>query len=611
MNKPFIGGIVVALAVLVAGGAFVVAPRLQSPRDKVFAKSGEHTERARRLLRRFSQNQQRIEGLLEALSWTGVTAEDDDMERLLEDRRIREAVDEESTHLRKLIRKDLGKNVNQQSRKLSKGLQERERLLTENRKLLDEALREVNLALAVTEGDAGGQEDIQANRLKGVILYYLAQSKHLRADFLRQEEGGFRGQLAGLAFEASGLADEKNLVANSRIELHIEAAERDVAEAEGVLTGLEAQADAAQADVDAIKSRMTKLRAVADEARAAMDSMRTHGVDLAEAQGSELFAEEFNELARVYRQAVSELHTLEFGTLRNARIDSSGDLLKGQYVPVERDQPIEIDHGLTGRESDLGQILLKVVAARQRLESARSLRDGLVTRKNEYQQRGRQADAQMAELANSASEMHTKFRTLSEKVEEAESAAIGYYVQSARAFGSASRLAATRAREADAAMTGQTPEARERSPNNLIAADAWFEQQYRVNAADAQIALGRLHYTISEEAARTHKVLAALPEGIVPEGMDAAVWLVKHGDAREQGLEALHTAYDSLQGTRGALRGHWTIAAQAAAAANLIALMGEEGFRDIATEIYKEVISGYEDEPQMQSYLNRLRVLNR
>gem|GEM_PF-3977155 len=639
MDKPFLGGIVVAVAVLVGAGAFLVAPRMQGPEAKVLARTSVHAERARRLLHQFSQNQERIGALLEALALSGVGA-DIDVEKLLEDEENRTAVEAEDARLHVMtrqgagelrvleerflqaahgrqwqqfqqpLRRRLGTNVAQMTRSLSEGLRERERLAAENKRLLEQALEAINQALAETFGDAAGREDVRANRLKAIILYYLAQAKRQEAGFLRQEAGRFRAELAALGRQARSAVKEKALVAASGIDDHVAASERDVTEAQTLLTEINALADAVRDDMDEIESLMAEARATADRARAEMERMEARGLDLTAPDGFDRFAAEFNRLAETYRDAMSELAALTSGTLRNARIDSSGDLISGRYIPTDAEKPILMDRGLAGLECDLSGIRLKVEAAEQAVGFAQALRESLVARRLEYQERATRGAARLEELAEAATKAHDEFSRLSDEAGETEAAAIDHYRNSARAFTDAARFAAARSSEASAAIAGLSPEALQRSPDNAVADDAWLEQQYKVNAADARIDLGRLYYTISEDAGRTAEVLATLPEDIAAPDANAAAWRERQEQARAEGIEVLHAAYDALQRTRGRLKGHWALAAEAAAAADLLAMLGEEELRDVAVMTYEAVVTGHEDQPHMQPYVNRLSVLH-
>jgi len=634
VNKPFLGGVVVALAVLVGAGAFLLAPRLQSPKDQVFAKTNERAERARRLLHEFSQNQERIAALTGALAQSGVSVAPDDVEALLENNR--EMVEQEDRRLHDTMRQGagerrelqerllelapgeqdqqphrvrIGTNDTQMRRSLSEGLRERDRLATENKSLLRDALDEVNQALGESVGDTSGQDDIQANRLLGVVLYYVAQSKHLQANLVRQEAAQFRSELASLGLGMRSLSNETSLLADSGIAAAIAEGERNVAEAESRLAKLQASADSVQSEIDETQSRIAKARAAADESRVAMENMEMHGVDLSDSDGFKAFADEFNHLALTHRQALSEVHRLEFGTLRNARIDSSGDFIKGRYVPAEDGGTVEVDRGLAGLASDLSEVQLEVAGAEHAVASAGAFRDGLLARRVACEEQGARAAVRLEELTNAASKAYTEFSRLTGEAEDQEDVAIDHYVRSARAFSKAARLARTRAGDAGSAIASLSPEARERSAASKIADDAWLEKQYNVNAAEVQIELGRLYYVISEESERTAEVLAALPPDRGSQDADPAAWREKRDQARTEGLDVLHTAYDALQRTRRIPQGEWTLAAEAAAAANLLALLGEGDARDVIG-LYRQVVQGHEDKPHMQAYVNRLRVLD-
>ncbi len=640
MNKPLVFVIVVAGVVLAGGGTFVLVPHLQSSETELRARTSAHAERARRLLRQFSQNQERIGALLEALTRSGISA-DIDVEELLEDEENRTAVEEEDARLHDItrqgageqrdleerflraahgqqwqqyqvaVRRRLGTNVSQMTRSLSEGLRERARLLAENRRLLEEALGAVNQALAESAGDLSSREDVHANRLKAIILRHQAQAQCHRAESLRREAARFRAQLATLALAARSLVNEKDLVADSGIDEYLATAERNIAEAEAALGELQASSTAVQADIERIKSQLAEARVTADQARTAMERMQARGLDLTDPQGFEKFSAEFDELARTYRQAVSQAHRLESGTLLNARIDRGGDLIDGRYVPADGAETIQIDRGLVGLESRLSALQLRTTAAQRAVESARTFHETLVSRRAAYQERRARATTRLQELAESASKAYAELSRFSAEAEKTEAAAIDLYGKSASAFIAAARFAATRSSAASTALAGLAPEARERSPDNRVAEDAWLEQQYKANAADAQIELGRLYYTISREAKRTAEVLANLPEGLAPPDLDPTTWQEKQEDARTRGIDVLHTAYDSLQRARRIPQGQWTLAAEAAAAASLLALLGEEDLRDVAIATYQQVVAGHEDKPHMQPYVNRLRALGR
>ena len=636
MSKPYIGVIVVALAVLIAGGAFIAAPRFQGSAAQACARMNEQTERARRLLFQFRENQERASAILAALNRSGVGGEVN-VEKLLEEEQNRAAVEAEDARLQELARQGaaemrelderylkalygndweqhrpsarrLGANVSQMTRALTEGLKERDGLLKQNKRLLQDALSATNQALAETEAAGTGAEAL-AQRLKGVVLYYLGQSRNDEADFLRHDAGRFRAEVGALGARAAADVAEQKLVASSGVEPRIAEAERGVTEAQSRLAEAQAAATALQTRVDERKAKIAATESVANEARAGMEALQLRGVDLTHPQGFQNFAAEFDRLAQTFRDATAELQRLQTGALVNARIDASGDLVKGRYVPVQSDQPVRSDPGLAGLEIDWAQAKLKSTAAEAGLTSARALRDALVAQRADFEQRATRAAARLTETAKTAAASYTEFARLTAEAEQAETAAIEFYRKSAEAFTAAARVARGEAQDAASAIATLSPEAQQRSPRKLVSDDGWMEDQYKLSAADAQISLGRLYYTISEETKQTADVLAALAPELAPRDADAAAWQKKQEDARTAGISILQTAYDAIQRTRGKLGGQWTLAAEAAAAADLLALLGETDLRNIAMATYDAVVTGQEKHPDMQPYIERLSVL--
>ncbi|MCP4594285.1 MAG: hypothetical protein GY842_26445 [bacterium] len=634
VDRPFIGGIVAAVAVLVGCGAFLLGPMLQSSDTAALARTDVHVERARRLLHQYSQNQERITALLEALTKAGLSPEINVAE-LLEEGERRDAVEEEDAHLRELLgpsggssldqsflqlvhgsqwqqhqelpRRRLGANVAELTRTLTAGLGERARLAEENRRLLEHARAAADQALTEVPSGSASAERIRALRTKGIVLYHLARTRAQDVDFLYAEADRFRTELTELGFLARRLADERQLVARSGIEQHVADSEKDIADANALLSETTASAAALQFDVDEIRGRIARATAAAEQSRGEMERLQEQGVSMTDPDGFARFSEEFNHHAQAYRQAITEAGALESGVLRNARIDGGDDLLRGAYVPAEAGKPIHLDRGLVGLEGELAQVKLDVAAAERACATANSLRTVLLADGQDLEERSQRAADGYERLQRRVAELCEGFARLTQEATDAAEQAAAHYRQAADAFVSAGSAVQSRVGEAGSAISMLDPATRERSPNAAITDDAWLQQQYETSAADSWIHLGRLYCTTSVEAARTAAVLEILPAGLLPEGMTSAAVLQERAEEdRQAGIEVLYEAYDRLQRTSGSRRGHWTVAAEAATAADMLVLLGEDELRTVAIAAYEQIVTGHEEADHVRPYISRL-----
>jgi hypothetical protein len=612
VNKAFNGGIVAGLVVLLGALALVLVPYLQSSEDRLRTRVSQHVERARRLLHQHSQNQERIATLSDALSESlgdaGV-APDVDLETLLEDDETREAVEAESARLRELIGQNLGRNVAQMSRALQAGLRERDRLLADNARLLADARSAIEEGLAESAGAMTGADNLQANRLKGIILDHQAQERHQQAGFLVHQAARARARLAALGLKSSVMGKQKDLITASGIEEHMAQARNAVTDAEANLSNAQARADAVEAEVEALEDRIADARHAAEQARTSMENLETRGADLTSPDGFETFATDYRRLAQAYNQALAAARRLEWGALVNARFDDN-DPFAGDVLQAGAESVV-YEEGLVGRRRDLQEARLRVAAAEERLAAATAHLTALEDRQAEYGRLSQRAASQLQQVGAEAAEVYADLTRAWDQARETRDQAVDCYEGSARAFSSAGRCARTRASNAEMAIASLAPDAKALSPLSSMTEDAWLAQQCELSAANARIELGRLGYMFSEEADRTAEVLAALPDAASVPGGRFEEWQQQSEQARDRALEDLTTAYDALQQIRGPLSGHWTVAAQAAAAANLLGLLGQAEMRDVAESLYQAVVENQDDQPHLQPFLNRLTVVQR
>ena len=119
----------------------------------------------------------------------------------------------------------------------------------------------------------------------------------------------------------------------------MQAADAQIAEEQVELGSLEQE-------VSGLEERLADARERTRAARSEMEALEAEGIDLTAAEGAAQFATAYQAAAKKYREALSDVAALEFGSYADAQIDESGDHLTGAYVPVGGGQGLTIEHGL-------------------------------------------------------------------------------------------------------------------------------------------------------------------------------------------------------------------------------------------------------------------------
>lgn len=627
-------GVLIA-AFAVAAGVYVAVPRLQDPQATVNSQSAREVEKARRLLERFSENEERLARLLAALAQAGVDTglSNDLIDRMLNSEH-RDFLTDEEDRLREITGNDFavrsaldqryrdalkageappplrpfggfGANLPAMSEAIRTGQAGRAKLLAANEKILAEALQIVNQALAITEDDASSSSDLAANRLKGMILFLQGVGADRQAQLSRAAAERSRRTLATWTQQAEALLAETNLVRGSRVQEQLAAADARGRELEQLRAEKQTEVDQLQATADDLAARLASAQTAADEARAALDRLEETGVDLTDPDGLKTFVDAYTTRAAIYRKAVREAQALEFGTLRNARIDDSGDYLEGEYVA--EGGPIEIQRGLTTYRQDLASAQRELQVVQERIDAHRDDVAALTELQAQYAARAESARVKLTALRSGAAGVYSELNKDLSEAAATEDDALQKLDQSVAAYKKAANAAMTRA--SDASASPLSPEQEGRSPRGLIQGDTWIQANVQFQQSTARLRQAMIYYDRFRDASADAELFTRIAEPLQLEPIDPAARSAQREEAREKGIEAATEAAKLVEGLGPRLQRHWTVPAQTADARYMLVLFGEEDLRTNVLDNYEVAIRGREDSPYVKAYQERLQML--
>jgi hypothetical protein len=606
VKQKTVAAIVFIIAFVICGGLLFSLPSLQST-DRIASEvASEHIERARRYLHNYSATVAHTAPLLDqmrAFADEGVDVDAEDVEGLLETAEVlyQDEYEDKWEQFAAALRgqPDFGNIVGQ----INQAVVARDALIEKNEELLAAALREADQAIRASSSCA------EAHRLRGVILYHQGLGRLTSAQMIAVEAEPLRYELLTLASRVNEATQFETLVADSGNE--------------ELIGNLRADADRRKEAVEADRAALARLdeaitererqleeaRSRVDSARAAMDQLKTEGIDFADPDGAERFAERYGEAERSYREALSAVYALEHGTYPNASLDLSGDALTGRYVENGSPDDLTIFFGLTHYINDRAVVAARLEGEERALEALLSDIARMEETKERYAAKKELALERVQGAKARAAEVLEELSTVVEDAEAEFDGAIERFAQSARASKSAAQYAEGWIRDAADRARDLSPSAREFSAYESRSKDDWLVAGSLAQAADAHLGIAWAQQAVYEGRMLNHQVLTDVEEVLALSEADPAAEKEIADEAKDAGIEAIQTAMNELAGAHQRGGRHWTFTAQAAGTTYLMVLFGYERYAQDAIAGYRQALEGREEEPYTAKLAARLSQL--
>lgn len=620
--------LVVSTAVIVVGGVvYWMLPNFDSPRRRLSAQIGPTTEGARRLLDEYGRG-------LASVAGSPVEAPVGDLDRdrigkLVEsdNKFVAQVLDAEAdrlngmrreayTRLRELDEKfnslgadeevsppaqaRFGNNVNAMTSHMVEGVTQRSQSEQHLESILDKAASRLNGAVSEQVGELSGRDSLTANRLLASALMQKGRQAHREASRAGQDLLKVVHDLSALSIKAGQLRSATMLVEQSGVDSRIEAARQKVADAQEVVNRRKATALELEDTVRQIKDLIAEQESIADRARAMMDELEMRGLRYEDPSAVESFRSQYEQLAESYRSALRRSQALKHGTLANAEIDKSGDLLLGEYVSSS-DDGIDYQPGLDEYNRLLAEANNHLAEAERILAQARLEHERLEDMRRRLVAAVQQATENLSKVADDAREMLARYKQSKLVLTGAEDQALGFFDKAARSYKTAETAATQRINDVPIDATDE-------SPGSLVRDDRWLAAHIKCQYADANMAGAQVLMERIERLTAAKRVLVALTQsidGIADPGVPGA----EIDEAQMQGKERIEKAITALESAARDLRSHWTVGASLAAADYMLYLFGEPSLIDVSVANYQNVVTGRESDPLIRPFKERLEQL--
>jgi len=600
------------LAASAAG--WLALPTLQSPRQSAQSQVTVAVERARRLLTEFNHQIVQKSLLLDDLAEADVDVDIEDAGELLEvatDEYQAHHVDHWATY----EPNDYALPAPPRSAKASygnlagqveEGIHARDAILAQNDQLLGEAMNAINTALAVQAGDVSGRSFAEANRLKGVIYYHQGRSQRIRAGSRRKAAARKKQRLALLAGRAAHLRREIEGLGSDDVDSLTASLGERIAGLTEALADVNARKRQAESEVAQLAQRLMSAQARVAAALAKMDSIRREGVDFENPQGGDAFGEALLAQDRLFRAADREVASLQFGQYPKARIDRSGDLLRGRFMEGGSSDNLTTEYGITHYQD-----IVAVLA--ERSEHHTNLLDRLRQDLQELEAIKTIREAEQNHLATkldglirSAGELYDALATLEAEAFDMEDAAIALFDNAGSAFREASTAAQTWVRDAGSVAQSLSPEAKQNSAFAKRAGSGWMGGHITAQHADCELAKAWIYHVRFTACGQSAELLASAAQTLALTQADADAEKAKSNEAHDAAVAAIESAVTDIKQAHRNAGKHWTFVAQLAGANDLLALLGHQDYLADALEAYRNAINGRESETYAQKYVKRI-----
>lgn len=625
MNKTLVIVVPAIIVAVVGAAAYMFLPQLSSDQAVANAEISQHVEAARRLLHKFNHNVNRMALLTGSLQSAGVDIppSDEAIEAIVE--KSEDDIDEAMDRAKiSPVRRELEEQFLKASfgadwqehaapsprlsaeRAVYKSVEFIDDLMNENERLLDEALSSVNQALQVSVGQVDGRDSFAANRLKGMILFHKGQILQHRAHAKRVEAQPYRWAAEYAARRIGRLLAAAQLGEDDSFDQQIAALNKTQADVNERVEQQRRKITEVQTTVDDLAARLDESRTAAGKAREDMGHLENIGADFSESGSFDQFAAEYAEKAQAFRRHSLTAHALEFGTLDNARMDESGDLLKGAYVPMDAAAPIEHVRGLEGHVAHLQFMQLRMEglqtlanAVEQDIQRIKGAKGDL------YESSSEAADA-VGDVREDGQDAYEEIVRLISEAEATEEDAVEIFENSADAFRVASQAANRRVGDASSQAGALSDSVAELAPANLVKDDRWLAAQADAHQADVLVAMGNIYYDRFADVGRDSDLLAVVAEPLDLREFDLADLEQRQNEAKEKGEQLAGDAIELLERAEPGLDRHWSVRINLANAYYLRSLFGHQRDAEYAVTLYESAIEGNEDIVFLQDAVKRL-----
>ncbi|MGD2108509.1 MAG: hypothetical protein PVI86_03865 [Phycisphaerae bacterium] len=607
MNKNLTAGIVCAAVVVLYAIGWTMLPSLQRAARGVDRDASVQVERARRLLHQYDPRLAYKAVLTDDLVDLGFELDPDEVSEDLADE-YQQARDELWGAYEPQDRvgdetRPARPGTGNFARQIDEGMRGQDRLVEENDALLDAALTAVEQALAINQGDESSRFHAEATRLKSTILYQKGMAARVRAQLYRRLGTGYRRELIALASEATESVAARDLIAASNIDIEIEKLRQQGADIERLVAQNEETLRRVDGRIATLEEQLAAASARRDQGDAARRKHQSDGIDFTDPNGPERYREQAKSLSSAFRAADRETKQLMYGSYPNAEIDASQDYVSGRYVEGGSSTGLTTRRGLVHERNDRAVLHAKLDGLRRGAEAVRAEIGRLETMRQAYAAAETEAARRIKDDAQDATDVYEELNRIDSEAFAIEDNALELLGNAAEEAERAAEYTSRWLREGRDRADGASPDA---SPFAAQANARWMTGFVTAQIADACLAKAWVYYDRYNAYSSNAKVLTTIAGTLGLDEADSTAEQEKAQDAHDRGVEEIAEAMNALESAHGEAGRHWTITAQAAGTAYLMALFGHDDYVADAVEGYRKALQGREDADVAKVFAARL-----
>lgn len=596
----FVMGTILVLGV--GAALYIAPPLLQTPEARIAEQADVYAERARRILDQYNQGHTDVENLMEVLRRKLADVD------LTAENVVTLISYEPRTPLGEQFKSQMQAQFGEQGQpgQITQAIQSARQAIDQNGQLLEQAWQEIDTGATLRDGAASTIKHSYINSIGAMIRYHQADALSQRALLKRVEADLQLNHLRRLFTDAKNLEGNAPTYDQGAVDKRIAAIKTTIEEKQKQIEEETKNLKNLEAGIEATEKALAESRQTADRARFDMETIQEKGYDVADPASYEAFAKAYAEVALRYRQANLNTARIEFGTIENAVIDETGDLIAGKYVAKDGND-MKFHDGIDPQKTKMADVQLTIASHHDTIAALNEVIAQLQELKTNLAAKQKADEDLRQTLTDRIKAVAEEIRRLLAEAATEEDEALNRLEGAALRF----KQVSTNARE-------------EFPTNQSVGAEALARR------GDAAYLRGQIYYQRIRQTRQVKNLFTQIKElgqnvrqvkqvtDLFPKAKDFGITEFDPADADKQIEEATTAAMESLreamqiyQDNMGSLGSHFSVVGNIAAVRFLMGQItthekSRKTFHDQGIQLLTSIAKGRVDNPHVKDYVTAL-----
>ena len=508
-----------------------------------------------------------------------------------------------------------------------------------NEAMLDQALRAITEAVQMSEGSGesaySGSSHVEATRLRALLIYYKADLLRRKAELQHQVAREHRdrfervydqwqttdNRIRSLGYDLAAHMESSTDTqpADSKLDPipeRVKALETQAKQVAGDIKTTQQLVDELTAIVNDLQTKLDAASSQASRAHARMLELESKGVDTSDPSALPAFKDAYTAASEAYRAASREAQILEFGAIRNTKIDTEdeNELITAPLAPRGPGE-MTPSVGLRARQAELAGAQTRLERQQALLAEINKQIADLNGRETRIRDRVAKLEQRKRDLASQATEAVTPAMKAAGDANAMQTEAIDLLSGQGVSAAAAAKRAAAQRKQAARNKQAESPE----SPDErlaMMAGDKFTEGHASALGGDIHYLQALIELQQADNLVDHADMLRgiermSLDTQALSGGADVALTDMEAAEtaaaeARQRAAQAVEEAIPAYEEAAGALGDLWNIHVSLGAAHHLRALAepdpeAAQAHRDNAAKEFERSIRDRQDRPEAGS----------